>query len=97
MEELAFLVAMQRVVGGIQVKHDLLGGLLVGIKKEIDEQLLDCRRVVADLVVAGSARLSSSRFSVDLPASGAQFDRCVASLLASTGSWRRSSWSFRSS
>lgn len=39
----------------------------------------------------GSAVLSSSRFSVDLPATGAQSRRFAASLpasTASTGSWR---------
>ena len=42
----------------------------------------------------------SSRFKVDLPANGAQSDRCATSLPASTartGSRRSSSWSFKSS
>ena len=41
MEELAFLVAMQRIVGGIEVEDDLFRGLLVGVEEEIDEQALD--------------------------------------------------------
>jgi hypothetical protein len=52
-------------------------------------------------VVAGrSSRLNSSRLSVDLPANGAQSLRRAASLppsTAITGSWRRWSWSTRSS
>ena len=102
MEEPAFLIAVQRIVGGIEVEDDLLRCLLVGVEEEIDEQAFDRRRVVADLVVAGRrfGRLSSSRFRVALPASGAQSDRCASSLpasTASTGSWRRVSWSLRSS
>ena len=78
------------------------GGALVRLEEQIDEQRLDRRRIVADLVIARRRRLarSSSRFSVDLPATGAQSSRRASSLPASTaitGSWRSSSWSFRSS
>ena len=52
MEDAAFLVPMQRIVGGIKVEDDLLGGLLVGIEEEIDEQALDGGWVMADLVIA---------------------------------------------
>src|SRR6202041_3975796 len=48
----------------------------------------------------GVSRDSSSRFSVDLPATGAQSERHASSLPARTditASWRRSSWSLRSS
>ena len=51
MEELAFLVAMQRIVGGIEIKDDLFGRLLMSIKEDIDEQLLDRVRVVTYLVI----------------------------------------------
>jgi hypothetical protein len=51
-EELAFLVAMQRIVGGIEVKRDLFWRLLVGVEEEIDEQAFDCRGVVADFMIA---------------------------------------------
>ena len=38
MEEPAFLVAMQRIVGGIEVEDDLFRGLRVRFQEEIDEQ-----------------------------------------------------------
>ena len=48
---------MQRIVGGVEVEHDLLGRAAVRIEEERDEQALDCRRVMADLVIArGRAR-----------------------------------------
>ena len=52
-EEPAFLMAVQRVVGGVEVEDDLLGRPCVRLEEEVDEQRLDRRRVVADLVVAG--------------------------------------------
>ncbi len=52
MEEPAFLVAMQRIVGGVEVENDLLGRRLVRLEEKVDEQALDRRRVVADLVIA---------------------------------------------
>ena len=52
-EEAAFLVAVQRIVGGIEVEDDLFGRLLLSLEDEVDEQALDCGRMVADLVVAG--------------------------------------------
>ena len=94
-EEAAFLMTVQRIVGGIQIENDLLGGAMMRVQEHIDKQLLDRRRIVADLVIARRlARLSSSRFSVDFPASGAQSDRLASSLpasTASTGSCRSSS------
>ena len=100
-EEPAFLLAVQRIVGGIQIEDDLLRSLPMRLQEQVDEQRLDRRRVVAHLVIPRRlGRLSSSRFSVDLPASGAQSERRASSLpasTASTGSCRSSSWSFRSS
>jgi hypothetical protein len=49
---------MQRVVGGVEVENDLFGRLsscrspCMRLKEEVDEQGLNRRRVVADLVVA---------------------------------------------
>jgi hypothetical protein len=51
-EKPAFLMPVQRVVGGIEVENDLLGWRLVRLEEEGDEQALNRRRVVADLVVA---------------------------------------------
>src|SRR5271165_2844686 len=58
--EAAFLVAMQWIIGGIQIKDDLFRGLLVGVEEEVDEQAFDCCRIVADLVV--SRRLGAAQF-----------------------------------
>ncbi len=43
---------MQRIVGGVEVENDLLGRRLVRLEEKVDEQALDRRRVVADLVIA---------------------------------------------
>ena len=52
-EEPAFLMAVQRVVGRVEVENDLLGRpSCVRLEEEVDEQRLDRRRVVADLVIA---------------------------------------------
>ena len=92
MEEAAFLVPVQRIIRGIEVEDDLLGRRLVRLEEEVDEQALDRRPVMADLVVAARPEgACSSRFNVLLPASGAQFLRRASSLparVASTGSWR---------
>ncbi len=51
-EEAAFLMTVQRIVGGIEVEHDLLGRRLMRCEEEIDEQSFDGGRGMADLVVA---------------------------------------------
>ena len=101
-EEPALLMAVQGIVGGVEVENDLPRRPAVRVEEQLDQQPLDRRRVVADPVVAG--RLAdgacSSRLSVLLPASGAQLDRRASSLparIAITGSWRSRSWSSRSS
>ena len=60
MEETAFLTAMQRVVGGVEIEGDLLRRSAMGLKEQIDQQGLDRRRVAADLMVA--ARLEPAQF-----------------------------------
>ena len=57
MEEAPLLFAMQRIIGGIEVEDDLAGRRPVRLQKQIDEQLVHRRRVVADLVVARWLRL----------------------------------------
>ena len=52
MEEPAFLMTMQGIVGRIKVEGDLLGRRLVRLEEQLDEQALDRGRGVADLVVA---------------------------------------------
>ena len=51
-EEPPLLVAVQRVVGGVEVEHDLLRRALVGVEEQLDEQRLDRRAVVGDPAVA---------------------------------------------
>ena len=52
MEEAPFLLAVQRVVGGIQIEDDLVRCLLVRLDEARDEQRLEGRRIVSDLVIA---------------------------------------------
>jgi hypothetical protein len=57
MEEAAFLMPVQGVVGGVEIDVDLARRRLVRDEEEIDEQPLDGGTVIADLVVArGSDR-----------------------------------------
>jgi hypothetical protein len=51
-EEAALLMPVQRVVSGVQVENDLLGRPRVRLKKQVDEQPVDRRAVMADLVIA---------------------------------------------
>jgi hypothetical protein len=51
-EEAAFLVAVQRIIGRVEVENDLLGRRLVRLEEQVDEQAFDRRAVVADLMVA---------------------------------------------
>ena len=58
-KEPPLLLAMQRIVGRVQVEHDLLGRRRVRVEEQVDEQPLDRCLVMADLVVA--CRLASRR------------------------------------
>ena len=73
-KEPAFLVAVQRVVGRVEVEHDLARRFLMGVEKQLDEQPLDRRSIVVDLVIARRPFVwpgaCSRRFSVLLLASG---------------------------
>ena len=51
-EEPAFLMAVQRIIRGIEVEDDLPGRRLVRLEEEVDEQPFDRRAVMADLVIA---------------------------------------------
>jgi hypothetical protein len=55
-EEPAFLIAVNEIVGSVEIEPDLLGRLAVRLQEEVDQRLLDRRRVVADLVVARRRR-----------------------------------------
>ena len=52
-EEAAFLIAVQRVVGRVEVEDDLLGRPVVRLEQEVDEQGFDRRGLMADFAVAG--------------------------------------------
>jgi hypothetical protein len=56
MEEPAFLMPVQRVVGGIEIKDDLLRCLVLRFQKDIDKQPPDGSAVMADPMVAGRFR-----------------------------------------
>ena len=51
MEEPTFLLAVDRVVGGVEVEHDLLRRSLVAIEEDVHEQCFQARRIVIDLVI----------------------------------------------
>ena len=51
-KEAAFLVAMQRIIRGVEVQDDLFGRRCVRLEKEVDEQAFNRRAIVSDLVVA---------------------------------------------
>jgi hypothetical protein len=51
-KEPAFLMAVQRVVGRVEIENDRLGRACVRLQEEVDEQDRDRRRVMADLVIA---------------------------------------------
>ena len=101
-EEPALLMAVQRIVRGVEVEDDLLRGAAVRVEEQIDEQRLDRGAVVADLVI--TRRLRAAQLQPVQRALAGQRARnptdAAASLpasTASTGSWRSSSWSVRSS
>jgi hypothetical protein len=52
MEEPPFLMAVQRVVAGVETENDLARRHPVGLKEEVDAQAPDRHPVVADLVIA---------------------------------------------
>ena len=51
-EEAALLVAVQGIVGGVEVEDDVLGRRGMRLQEQRHEQALDLARVMADLVVA---------------------------------------------
>ena len=86
MEEPTFLLAVDRVVGGVEVEHDLLRRSLVAIEEDVHEQCFQARRIVIDLVILPglAPRPVLQPVSVLLPATGAQSERLASSLPAST-------------
>ena len=58
MEEPPLLLAVQRIVRRIEVENDLLWRSRVRLNKQVDQQILDRHRIVADLVVARRLQLA---------------------------------------
>ena len=59
-EDPAFLIAVLRIVGGIEIENDLRRRTPMRLQEHIDEQRLDCRCVMAHLVIPrrlGAAQL----------------------------------------
>ena len=57
-EEPPLLLAMQRIIGRIQIKNDLRGRAFVRLQEQVEQKSLDGHRVVADLVVARRLQLA---------------------------------------
>ncbi len=57
-EEAPLLVAVQRIVGGIEIEDDLLGRPRVRLQEQVDEQRSRSPPVVADLVIARRRKLA---------------------------------------
>ena len=70
-EEPALLMAMQRILGGVEVENDLFGGFACASRKRSTNPIAAGSCAILQYFV-GVSRESSSRFSVDLPAAGAQ-------------------------
>ena len=51
-EEPPLLAPVQRVVGGVQIEHQPRRRTLMGVEKQVHEQRLDRRLVVADAAIA---------------------------------------------
>jgi hypothetical protein len=95
-EEPLLLFAVDRIVRGIEIEDDLLRRRRMRLDEWIDEQPLDCRAIIADIVIALEAPAGAcpSRFSVLFPAKASQSSRRASSLpiaAASTGSNRSGS------
>jgi hypothetical protein len=89
------------IIGRVEVEDDLFGRLAVRLEKQVDEQCLYGSRVVADPVIF--PRLRTAQLKAVERALARQ-RRAVTSTTgelarqrAITGSWRRWSWSLRSS
>ena len=57
-EKPPLLLAMQRIVGRIEVENDLPRFALLRLHKQVDQKIFDRHRIVADLVVARRRKLA---------------------------------------
>lgn len=60
-KEAAELIAVNRIVGGIEVENDLVGRRIVSLKKQCDKELFDRLLIQFDLAVAALRRCSDER------------------------------------
>ena len=51
MEEAAFLLAVQRDVGVVEIQHDLARCALMRFEERVDQQRIDLRTVAIDLMI----------------------------------------------
>jgi hypothetical protein len=78
-------MTVDRIVGGVEIEHDLLGRRGMQRQKDLDEEVLDVTMPANDLP-------QSSRRRRSWPVGSA-----LPTNTAKSGSWRRASWSLRSS
>ena len=57
-EEPPLLLAVQWIIGRIEVENDLLGRSLVRLQEQVNHEILDRHRIVADLVIARRLELA---------------------------------------
>jgi hypothetical protein len=70
-EEPPFLMAVQRIVGGVEVENDFPRCLAVCIEEHVDEHVLQGLVIAADLVIAGASVAGS-----ELPRIAAVAEAC---------------------
>lgn len=94
-EKTPLLRPVNRIVRRVEIQDNILRNPVVRLHEQRHEQILDRRTVMHDLPAPGRTHTpSSSRFSVDFPATGAQserFDRNFPARTAIIGSWRNTS------
>src|SRR5262249_9841742 len=104
-------MAVDRVIGGVEVQHDPIRRHGMGLEEQVDEEALDGSCTAGDLLVpailVGPDRGQFRRLSVLLPANALPLSRLrtrdcpvgsrLPTMVANKGSCRRSSWSLRSS
>ncbi len=73
----ALLLAVERIVGGIEVEHDADRRLAMGVEEEIDEQPLDRAAVVVELVVPVLADLAGVLQPIERRLAGERAARLV--------------------
>src|SRR5207248_5256288 len=57
-EEPALLLAVQWIIGRIEIENDLPRGAFVRLQEQLDQKLSDRRQIMADLVVACRLKLA---------------------------------------